>query len=113
MLYLLISDNRAWANDSNSGTIEGPFFWDMMLHQWVIGSQCIGGVNYADLEGLIGPRLQMRALCSLKMSGFRYRLARLPVPEEWNHRAHCCKNFMSGTVAGLSDLLDGVICWTE
>jgi hypothetical protein len=72
---------------------------------WVIGSQCFGGVNYADLKGLMGPRLQMRALCSLRMSGFRYRLARIPVREEWNHQAFHCKSFTSGTVAGLSDLL--------
>jgi hypothetical protein len=57
MPHLLISNNRTWVNDSNSGTIEGPFFWDVMLHQWVIGSQCFEGVNYTDLKGLIGPRL--------------------------------------------------------
>lgn len=76
-----------------------------MLHQWVIGSQCFEGVNYADLKGLIGPRLQMRALGSIKMSGFHYRLARLPVLVEWNRQTHCCNNCTSGTVAGLSDLL--------
>ena len=76
-----------------------------MLHQWVIGSHCFEGVKYADLKRLMGPRLQMRAQCSLKMSGFSYRLARLPIPEEWNRQAHCCKNLTSGTVAGLSELL--------
>ena len=105
MLHLLISNNRTWAIDSNSGTTVGPFFWDMMLHQWVIGSHCFEGVNCADLKGLIGPRLQMRAQCSLRMSGFCYRLARLPVPEERNRQAHCCKNLTSGTVAGLSEVL--------
>jgi hypothetical protein len=105
MLHLLISSNRTWANDSNSGAIEGPFFWDTMLHQWVIGSQCFEGVHDTFLKGLTGPSLQMRALCSLKMSGFHYRLAQLPVPEEWHRQAYCCKNLTSGTVGGLTALL--------
>lgn len=66
MLHLLISNSRTRANDFNSGTIEGPFFWDMMLHQWVIGSQSFEGINYTGLKGLIRPRLQIRALCSLQ-----------------------------------------------
>lgn len=98
MLHLLISNSWTWANDSNIGTTEGPFFWDMILYQWVIGSHCFEGVKCADLKRLIGPRLQMRAQCSLKMSGFCYRSAWLPVPE-------ARKNLTSGTVAGLSELL--------
>jgi len=118
MLHLLISNSRTRANDSNSGTIGGLFFWDMMLHQWVIGFQSFEVVNYAGLKGLMGRRLQIRALCSLKMSGFHYRLARPPVPEEWNRQALCCENVMSGTVAGLSDLLckgtsSKVIAWNR
>lgn len=73
---------RTSANDSNSGTIEGPFFSDMVLHQWIIGSHCFEGVYCPHLQELIGTRLEMRVLCSLIMLGFSCQLTQLPVLEE-------------------------------